>query len=53
MYGIIIDVSVDANRDEEARNMLNFTTAKLMRTKQQNGSDYWARLPVRRLLYYQ
>ena len=43
MYGIIIDVKVDPNREEEARNMLN--NMVVPRAKMHHGivAGYWLR----------
>ena len=43
MYGIVIDVSVDANREEEARNMLNDMVVPRARTHKGIVAGYWFR----------
>ena len=43
MYGIVIDVSVDANREEEARNMLNNMVVPRARTHNGIVAGYWFR----------
>jgi hypothetical protein len=43
MYGIVIDVKVHPNREEEARNMLNNMIVPRARTHQGIVSGYWFR----------
>ena len=43
MYGIVIDVKVDLNREEEARDMLNNMVVPRARTHQGIVSGYWLR----------
>jgi len=43
MYGIVIDVKVDPNREEEARNMLNNVVVPRAKTHQGIVSGYWLR----------
>lgn len=43
MYGITIDVSVDATREEEARNMLNSMVVPRAKTHKGIVAGYWLR----------
>jgi hypothetical protein len=43
MYGIVIDVKVEPNREEEARNMLNNMIVPRARTHQGIVAGYWFR----------
>ena len=43
MYGITIDVSVDATREEEARNMLNSMVVQRAKTHKGIVAGYWLR----------
>ena len=43
MYGIVIDVKVDLNREEEARDMLNNMVVPRAKTHQGIVSGYWLR----------
>ena len=43
MYGIVIDVRVEPNREEEARNMLNNIIVPRAKTHQGIISGYWFR----------
>lgn len=43
MYGIVIDVKVDPNREEEARNMLNNMIVPRARTHEGIVAGYWFR----------
>jgi hypothetical protein len=45
MYGIVIDVSVDAQREEEARSMLNNIVVPRARTHRGIVAGYWLRDP--------
>lgn len=43
MYGVIIDVKVDLNREEEARNMLNNMVVPRAKTHEGIAAAYWLR----------
>jgi hypothetical protein len=43
MYGIIIDVKVDPNREEEARHMVNSMVVPTAKTHQGILTGYWLR----------
>ena len=43
MYGIIIDVKVDPNREEEARHMVNSMVVPRAKTHQGIVAGYWLR----------
>ena len=43
MYGIVIDVIVEPNREEEARNMLNIMVVPRAKTHEGIVAGYWFR----------